>query len=158
MTSKSQDKRMACLGGGYQPGTIAVSMSWEGQTVTGLLNRSWIEQTAREIESTPVPQWPWKTEPCVPDSGTGNFAPRGRRAPYTDTGIRRVPCARCGKPSRFQWSVCANGNRHQGCCAECDIELNRLALTFFRFDNIEERIAMYAADKGGWVAQDKTGL
>jgi hypothetical protein len=57
----------------------------------------------------------------------------GRREPYTALGIRRVPCARCGKPSRHQWQVCANGNRFMGVCGDCDITLNAIALSFFRF-------------------------
>lgn len=56
----------------------------------------------------------------------------GRRKPYTEIGIRRVPCERCGKPSVHQWQVCANDNLYLGCCLACDIELNRMALDFFR--------------------------
>ena len=29
----------------------------------------------------------------------------GRRPPYTEIGIKRIPCARCGKPSVHQWQV-----------------------------------------------------
>jgi len=64
----------------------------------------------------------------------------GRKKPYTDKGIGRVPCFRCGKPSVSQWQVCANDNRFLGVCKDCDIELNRLVLEFFR---IEELIKDY---------------
>lgn len=56
----------------------------------------------------------------------------GRKKPYTEIGISRVPCRRCGKPSVHQWQCCANGNRWMGVCLDCDIELNRIALEFFR--------------------------
>jgi len=74
--------------------------------------------------------------------------PKGRTKPYTEIGIRRIPCARCGRPSRFQWTVCANGNRFMGVCERCDVDLNRVALTFFRFDHVEQRVAAYLASKG----------
>lgn len=57
---------------------------------------------------------------------------RGRRKPYTVRGIARVPCARCGRPSVHQWQVCANDRLFQGVCRECDLELNRLVLDYFR--------------------------
>ncbi len=52
-----------------------------------------------------------------------------RTKPYTDKGIKRVPCVRCGMPSSRQWRVCALG-RWDGLCVNCDIELNRLVLNF----------------------------
>ncbi len=52
-----------------------------------------------------------------------------RTKPYTDKGIKRVPCARCGMPSHQQWRVCALG-RWDGLCINCDIELNRIVLNF----------------------------
>jgi hypothetical protein len=60
---------------------------------------------------------------------------RPRRKPYTERGIRRVPCARCGKPSKYQWQVCADGRRFRGICATCDIGLNELALRYMRIPN-----------------------
>ncbi len=53
-----------------------------------------------------------------------------RRKPYTDRGIKRVPCARCGRPSHRQWQICALDNQWNGLCVDCDIELNRLVLGF----------------------------
>ena len=55
-----------------------------------------------------------------------------RRRPYTDTGIGRVPCERCGAPSITQWQICATGNQWAGVCLECDIDLNRLVVEFMR--------------------------
>ncbi len=71
----------------------------------------------------------------------------GRRKAYTEIGISRVPCSRCGKPSVHQWQVCANGNRYLGVCTDCDMDLNRVALEFMRVPNIEELLKRYANDR-----------
>lgn len=67
----------------------------------------------------------------------------GRREPYTERGISRVPCSRCGEPSRFQWQACANGRRYVGVCAECDIGLNDMALEFMRIPNRADLMTAY---------------
>jgi hypothetical protein len=69
----------------------------------------------------------------------------GRRKPYTQIGIGRVPCSRCGQPSVHQWQVCANGNRWLGVCLDCDIELNRVALEFMRVPSAAELLSAYEA-------------
>jgi len=53
-----------------------------------------------------------------------------RRKPYTTIGISRVPCARCGKPSVYQWRICSDGGRFRAICADCDIGLNKLVLQY----------------------------
>lgn len=73
----------------------------------------------------------------------GRDAVRGRRTPYTDRGIRRVPCARCGKPSHHQWNACALGGRYFGVCRDCDIGLNRVALEFMGIPEADKLIADY---------------
>lgn len=70
----------------------------------------------------------------------------GRLQPYTELGIRRVPCRRCGAPSSQQWQVCANGNRWLGICWPCDVELNRLALEFMRVPGADALLEAYAKD------------
>jgi hypothetical protein len=75
--------------------------------------------------------------------------PRGRRQPYTEIGIGRVACARCGKPSRYQWNCCATGNRWMAICEACDIDLNRVVLRFFRFPDWRALLARYAAKVRG---------
>jgi len=55
---------------------------------------------------------------------------KGRKKPYTDRGINKVPCLRCGKPSEHQWQICSLDNRWFGICFECDIKLNKLVLEF----------------------------
>ncbi len=68
-----------------------------------------------------------------------------RKKPYTQLGIRRVPCERCGKPSDYQWQICATGNLYSGICVECDIELNTLVVEFM---GLPESLAIaYAASK-----------
>ena len=67
----------------------------------------------------------------------------GRRKPYTEIGISRIPCAHCGIPSFHQWQVCANDNRYLGLCWECDVELNRIALEFANIPNRQELLERY---------------
>ena len=62
---------------------------------------------------------------------------KDRTKPYTETGIKRVPCLRCGKPSRQQWQICALGNRYYGICNTCDVKLNRIVLTFMNIPSKE---------------------
>ena len=69
---------------------------------------------------------------------------QGRKKPYTELGIGRVPCRRCGVPSKQQWQVCANGNRWLGVCLRCDLELNRMVLAFFRLPNRAALMEEYA--------------
>ena len=53
-----------------------------------------------------------------------------RRKPYTEIGIKRVPCFRCGKPSSTQWQICSLDNEYKGLCTSCDIMLNIIVLQF----------------------------
>lgn len=53
-----------------------------------------------------------------------------RKEPYTELGISRVPCQRCGEPSHHQWQICATGNLWCGVCVECDIALNKMVIEF----------------------------
>lgn len=67
-----------------------------------------------------------------------------RTKPYTPSGIRRIPCARCGKPSRYQWQICADDRVFRGVCADCDIELNEMVMRWVWGDTREDDIAAYA--------------
>ncbi len=53
----------------------------------------------------------------------------GRKEPYSEAGIRRLKCVRCGKKSVHQWRVCADG-LWRPICRRCDILLNHLTLQF----------------------------
>ena len=71
-----------------------------------------------------------------------------RTKPYSATGIRRVPCARCGKPSHAQWNVCADKvdgkQQFRGLCLDCDIGLNEVAMRYVFGKAAESRLAAYA--------------
>ena len=54
----------------------------------------------------------------------------GRRKPYTQVGIRRVPCFRCGRPAYYQWQICADGNVYRPLCVRCDMAMNDLRFAF----------------------------
>ena len=67
-----------------------------------------------------------------------------RRKPYTEIGIRRVPCFRCKvNKSVYQWQICSDDNVFRGICAECDIAMNTLVLRFMRFPDWQEKINAY---------------
>ena len=67
----------------------------------------------------------------------------GRRKPYTEIGIGRKKCNRCGAPAVHQWNCCANGNRYVPLCLECDVELNRLAVEFMRLPGGKKLMRRY---------------
>lgn len=66
-----------------------------------------------------------------------------RRKPYTARGIVRVPCAKCGKPSRYQWQICADDNTWRGLCVECDVALNAMVLAFIGDPWADVKMAAY---------------
>jgi len=68
----------------------------------------------------------------------------GRRTPYTERGIRRLRCVRCGKPASQQWKACADG-LWRPICTDCDIRLNRLTLFFMADPEAKEKIEKYKA-------------
>ncbi|MCK8788009.1 hypothetical protein M0638_27000 [Roseomonas sp. NAR14] len=68
---------------------------------------------------------------------------RRRRKPYTALGIRRVPCFRCGEPSRFQWDICADGNTPRGLCVACDVALNEMVLRWVGDPEADAKMASY---------------
>lgn len=67
-----------------------------------------------------------------------------RRKPYTAIGIKRVPCARCGKPSYAQWNICADGNVPRGLCRSCDVGVNRIVMRYVFGNERAEDINVYA--------------
>lgn len=69
----------------------------------------------------------------------------GRRRPYSATGIRRLPCVRCGAKAHASWNVCADGNLHRPICRACDVALNELAMRFVFGDTREADLAAYRA-------------
>lgn len=55
-----------------------------------------------------------------------------RKKPYTELGIQRLKCIRCGYQARTQWNICADGNNYRPLCYNCDIQLNRMVLKWAR--------------------------
>lgn len=67
----------------------------------------------------------------------------GRSQPYTSTGIKRIPCFRCGSPASFQWQVCADKRLFRPLCAKCDIGLNSLVLKWMNDPNAAQKLHTY---------------
>lgn len=63
-----------------------------------------------------------------------------RTNPYTETGIKQVPCFKCGKSSDQQWQICSLDNEYKGLCQKCDIELNEIVLLFMGIPKHEVNI------------------
>lgn len=68
----------------------------------------------------------------------------GRSQPYTEAGVRRLPCVRCGAPAVHQWQVCADGRLYRPVCTACDVDLNALVLRWAGDPDAEAKIAAYA--------------
>ncbi len=67
----------------------------------------------------------------------------GRKKPYTDAGVKRLPCARCGEPAYSQWSTCADNNLWRPICMQCDIDLNLLVLVYMGDPDVDLKISKY---------------
>lgn len=67
-----------------------------------------------------------------------------RRKPYTWRGIRRLRCFRCGGPARTQWNICSDRNQFRPLCVDCDVELNRMVLTWVRHPDADNLSTEYA--------------
>lgn len=65
-----------------------------------------------------------------------------RRKPYTERGISRVPCAKCSKPSAYQWRICSF-DRWCGICTKCDIDLNALVAKWAFGNAADKTVARY---------------
>jgi hypothetical protein len=66
----------------------------------------------------------------------------GRKKPYSEVGVRRLPCVRCGKPAHAQWNVCADGP-YRPIRKACDLKLNRVVLRFMKDPDAEAKIKAY---------------
>ena len=70
----------------------------------------------------------------------------GRKEPYTDIGVRRLPCVRCGRKATAQWSACADGLQRP-ICEDCDVAINAWVLHFMRIPNAGAKILRYVRDR-----------
>lgn len=67
-----------------------------------------------------------------------------RYQPYTDRGIKRVPCFRCGKkPSVHQWQICSDKRVFRPICLACDVAMNELVLRWMRFKDWRAKMREY---------------
>jgi hypothetical protein len=70
-----------------------------------------------------------------------------RFEPYTATGIKRVPCARCGQSGHASWNICADKVRgrdqFRALCVECDIRMNEVAMRFVFGDSRNADLIAY---------------
>lgn len=73
----------------------------------------------------------------------------GRKKPYTNAQIKKIPCLKCGQPSSAQWQICADDNIQRGICTECDIALNRLVLEWVGDPDTEEKMRAYEETERG---------
>ena len=67
----------------------------------------------------------------------------GRRQPYSEKGIRRLPCVKCGLPAHQQWQICSDDNLYRPICLDCDIALNALVLEWIGFPDWQEKLQRY---------------
>lgn len=72
-----------------------------------------------------------------------------RAEPYTERGVRRLDCIRCGMPARFQWQICADGNNYRPLCDVCDVSLNELVLEFMLHPRAADLVEAYRTEKLG---------
>lgn len=71
-----------------------------------------------------------------------------RKTPYTEEGIKRMACLRCGQPASEQWQICSDGNVYRPICLACDIELNEMVLKFMGFPDWGSKMANYREQIG----------
>lgn len=57
----------------------------------------------------------------------------GRRKPYMQIGVERLPCYRCGQKAYFTWQICSDERLHRPLCRDCDIALNEMVLRWMGF-------------------------
>ena len=70
-----------------------------------------------------------------------------RKTEYSESGIKRLKCLRCGDKAQYQWSICADGNNYRPICLECDIALNRTVLKFMKHPHANQMADEYATNK-----------
>lgn len=75
----------------------------------------------------------------------------GRRTPYTEVGVARLPCTRCGRPASRQWQACANGGRYVPVCALCDYLVNAVVLRLLRLPGADDLLRRYLESMAGDV-------
>ena len=72
-----------------------------------------------------------------------------RKTPYTETGIKRMKCFKCGGKAHAQWQICSDGNQWRPICKQCDIDLNRLVLEWLGVTDIGDKMQKYVGKVNG---------
>ena len=74
----------------------------------------------------------------------------GRRHPYTQRGVERLPCtvAGCQNRAHASWQICADNRLHRPICLDHDIELNRMVLRWMGDPEAETKMATYRGANG----------
>ena len=68
---------------------------------------------------------------------------RGRKRPYTEKGIERLPCIRCGRKAVHQWQICSDNLIFRPLCMKCDVALNELVLRWIGFKDWRKKMHNY---------------
>lgn len=71
-----------------------------------------------------------------------------RKEKYTERGIGRLQCIRCGNKAEYQWQICSDGNNYRPICGECDVKLNRAVLKFMKHPHANQLADEYENSKG----------
>ena len=66
-----------------------------------------------------------------------------RTKPYTQIGIKRKKCIRCGAKAHYQWNICSLGKNYWPICATCDILLNESVLYWLKWTDRKEIMRRY---------------
>ena len=66
-----------------------------------------------------------------------------RKEPYTELGLKKFGCIRCGCPATTQWQICSDGNNYRPLCTSCDIRLNEMVLKWMDHPKWAEKINQY---------------
>ena len=67
-----------------------------------------------------------------------------RRTPYTEIGVRRLKCVRCGAKAEHQWNICSD-HSYRPICIDCDVALNRLVLAWIGHPRAKRLADEYAS-------------
>lgn len=114
-----------------------------------------MRKSPRRVRSRKAIGWVDAAERALPPRKKGTAGARkiraslkalaSRRRPYSTAGIHRVPCWRCGAPSKHQWQVCADDRIFRGLCWPCDVALNALVLRWMGDPEWRRKVERYKA-------------
>lgn len=71
-----------------------------------------------------------------------------RTKSYSLRELYKQKCFCCGKPARFQWNACADGNIWRPLCPECDVRINISVLQVLYPRGWKGRVRAYCKEIG----------